>query len=90
MVDRNTLQLIVDNFKLKSSQAADPKVEKTINTRPPPSPVQKSGLQEINEDHLQTHKIYQFQNCGIVNMDSFNARGVRMENCGNIVPQVTC
>ena len=66
-----------------SPQAADPRVKKTTSPRSPDN-------QEINEDIRQTHKIYQFQNCGIVHMDSLNARGVRMENCGNSVPQVTC
>ena len=66
-----------------SPQAADPKVEKKTNSRSP-------DIQEINEDICQTHKIYQFQNCGTVYMDSLNARGVRMDNCGNNVPQVTC
>ena len=78
MVDNNTV--IVD----MSSQAADPRLEKTTNSRSP-------DIQEINEDIRQIHKIY-FQNCGTVYMpvDSFNARGVRTENCGNNVPQVTC
>ena len=66
-----------------SPQAADLRIEKTTNPRSP-------DIQEINEDFRQTHKIYQFQNCGIVYMDSLNARGVRMENCDNNVPQVTC
>ena len=80
MVNSNTV--IVD----RSSQAADPRLEKTTNSR-------SLDIQEINEDIHQTHKIY-LQNCGTVYMpltvDSFNARGVRMENCGNNVPQVTC
>ena len=66
-----------------SPQAADPRVEKKPNPRSP-------DIQEINEDICQIHKIYQFQNCGTVYMDSLNARGVRMDNCGNNVPQVTC
>ena len=78
MVDGNT-----------SSQAADPRLEKTTNFRS-----QAPDIQEVNEDIHQTHKIYnfKFQNCGTVYMpvDSFNARGVRMDNCGNNVPQVTC
>jgi hypothetical protein len=68
-------------------QAADPRVE----TRPRPE--QKCELvQEINdsEDNRRNQKIYQFQNCGAVYMDSHNAHGVRIENCGNIVPQFTC
>ena len=68
----------------RSSQAADPRLENTTKSRSP-------DIQEINEDIRQTHKIY-FQNCGTVYMpvNSFNARGVKMENCGNNVPQVTC
>ena len=80
VVERNIS--IVDS----SPQAANPRLEKTMNSRSP-------DIQEINEDIRQTHKIYyHFQNCGTVYMpvNSFNARGVRMENCGNNVPQVTC
>ena len=72
----------------RCSQAANPRLEKTTYSRSPQ--MQKSDVQEINEDIPQTHKIYHFQNCGTVYMDSFNARGVRMKNCGNNVPQVTC
>ena len=67
----------------RSPQTSGPSLEKTANS---PSP----EIQEINEDIRQAHKIYHFQNCGTVYIDSFNARGVRMENCGNNVPQVTC
>ena len=67
---------------IMSLQAADPMVEKTTNSRSP-------DIQEINEDIRQTHEIYQFQNCGTVYMDSLNARGVRIEKCGNNAPQVT-
>ena len=77
MIDRNTVN------EDKSPLSADPSLEKATNSRSP-------DIQEINEDIRQTHKIYQFQNCGIVYMDSFNARGVKMENCGNDVAQVTC
>ena len=81
MVDSNTV--IVD----KSPQAADPSLNRsgTTNSRSP-------DIQEINKDNRQTHQIYHFQNCGTVYMpvDSFNARGVRMENCSNNVPQVNC
>ena len=80
MVVSNTV--IVD----RSPQAADPSLNRTTNTRSP-------DIQELlNEDNPQTRKIYYFQNCGTVYMpvDSFNARGVRMENCGNNVPQVNC
>jgi hypothetical protein len=82
MVGRDTF--IVD----RTPQAADHKLEKTTHSKSPQT--QKSDIQEINEDIHQTHKIYHFQNCGTVYMDSNNARGVRMENCGNNVPQVTC
>ena len=82
MVDSNTV--IVD----RSPQAADPsfKLKNTTNSR-------SSDIQELlNEDNPQTRKIYYFQNCGTVYMpvDSFNARGVRMKDCGNNVSQVTC
>ena len=61
----------------------DPRLERT-RTR------NSSEIQELNEDIRQTHKIYHFHNCGTVSLDSFNARGVRTENCGNNIPQVTC
>ena len=81
MVNSNTV--IVD----RSPQAADPSLNRATNSRSP-------DIQEINKDsdNRQTHPIYHFQNCGTVYMpvDSFNARGVRMENCGNNVPQITC
>ena len=80
MVGRNTL--IID----RSTQAAD-RLEKTTNSRSPQT--QKCDMQETNGDNLQTHKLYHFQNCGAVYMDSFNASGVRTENCGNIAPKVT-
>ena len=80
MVDKNTLvnEVIVD----RSPQAADFMLEKTTDSRSPGT--QKCDIQEINEDNRQTHKIY---HCGTVNMNmnSFNARGIRMENCGNKV-----
>ena len=69
-------------------QTADHGLKNTMHSRS--SQTQKPYIQEINEDIRQTHKTYHFQNCGTVYMDSFNARGVRMENCGNNVPQVTC
>ena len=78
-MDSNTV--IVDR-----SQAADPSLKRTTNSRSP-------DMQELlNEDNPQTRKIYYFQNCGTVYMpvDSFNARGVRMKDCGNNVSQVTC
>ena len=83
MVDRNTLV-----YTDLSPQATDPKSDMTLNFRPPQT--LKCEIQEINEDNCQTHKI-NFQNCGTVNLniDSFNARGVKMRNCGNKVPQVT-
>ena len=79
-MDSNTV--IVD----RSPQAADPSLKRTTNSR-------SSDMQELlNEDNPQTRKIYYFQNCGTVYMpvDSFNARGVRMKDCGNNVSQVTC
>ena len=81
MIERNIL--IVDGSP--QLEAVDPRLEKTLNSRSP-------DVQEINEDIRQSHKIYHIQNCGTVYMpvDSFNARGVRMENCGNNVPQITC
>ena len=93
-MDRNTLinAVTVDD---RSPHAADSMLEQTMNppSRSPASGTQKCDIQEINEDNCQTHKIYQFQNCGAVtlNIDSFRTRGVRMEHCGNKVPQVaTC
>ena len=83
VVDRNTV--IVD----RSLQAADPRLEKTTDSRSPQT--QKcNNIQEINEDNHQTHKIYHFENCGTVYMDSFNTHSVKMENCGNNTPKVTC
>ena len=75
MVYRNTVD----------SSPPDPSLEKTTNSRSP-------DIEEISEDIRQTQNIYHFQNCGTVCMsvDSFNARGVSMENCGNNIPQVTC
>ena len=63
----------------------DPRLEKTTNSRSP-------DIEEMNEDFSQPHNIYLIQNCGSVCMsvDSFNAQGVRMENCNNNVPHVTC
>jgi hypothetical protein len=55
--------------------------EETTHSRHPQT--QKSDIQGMSD------MTYHFQNCGIVNMDSFNARGVRMENCHNNVP-VSC
>lgn len=66
------------------SPPPDPRLlEKTTNSRSP---------EEINEDISQTQNTYHFQNCGTVYMtvDSFNAGGVRIENCGNNIPQVNC
>ena len=84
MVDRNT---VIDSDD-RTPQAVETRLEKTTNSRSPQT--QKSNIQEINRDVRQTGKIYHFQNCGAVYMDSFNARGVRMENCGNNIPQFTC
>ena len=91
MVNENSLVNadIVD----RSPQATDQslKLEKTTSPRSPQTQKCDIKLEEINDDNRQIHTIYQFQNCGTVNLsiDSFNASGVRMENCGNIVPQVT-
>ena len=73
----------------RSPQATDPRLETTTNPR---SPDTLEIINEINEDTGKINKIYHFQNCGTVYMpvDSFNARGIRMENCGNNVPQITC
>ena len=82
MADINTVN--VD--RSTRTQTADPRSEKTTNSR-----LGSPDIQEMNEDIRQTHKIY-FQNCGTVYMPvgSFNAQGVRMDNCNNNVPQVTC
>ena len=63
----------------------DPRLETTTNSR-------SFDIDEINEDIHQTQNIYHFRNCRTVCMsvDSFNADGVRMENCGNNIPQVIC
>ena len=82
MFDRNAV--MID----RSPQTADPRLEKTKNSRSPHT--QQCDIQETNDDILQTHKIFHFQNYGTVYMDSFNAHGVRMENCGNNVPQINC
>ena len=82
MVDGNTV--IVD----RSPQAADPRMENTSNSRSPQT--QKCDIQEINKDIYRSHKMYHIENCGTVYIDSFNARGVRVENCGNNTPKVTC
>ena len=76
MVDSNTV------IFEKSAQVPDSSLEKTTNSPPP----------DINKDIRQTHRIYHIQNCGTMYMpvDSFNAHGIRMENCGNNVPQITC
>ena len=74
-----TLPVRLDTLKttnsrsLQSPPAADRKLEK--------------NPQEINEENCQAHKIYNFQNCGTVNLnvDSFNTRTITMENCGNKV-----
>jgi hypothetical protein len=49
-----------------------------------------SDIQAMYEDDRQIYNIYHFQDCGTVYLNSFNARGVTMENCGNYIPQVTC
>jgi hypothetical protein len=82
-----------DTFIVDSDpQAASHRLERTTPFRSPhtQSVTQRSDIQETNEDICQTDRIYHFQNCGTVNIDSFNARGVRMKNCGNNLPQVTC
>ena len=78
VVGKNTL---IDD---RPPPAAADRLGKTMNSGSPQS--QKSDIQEENEDISQTHKRYHFQNCGTVYMDS---RNVRMENCGNHIPQVT-
>ena len=82
MIGKNN---VIDDRPLPA--AAD-RLGETMNSGSPQT--QKSDIQEVNEDIHQTHKLYHFQNCGTVYMDSLNARGVRMENCGNHVPQFTC
>ena len=80
-VDRNTV-IVVD----MSPQAVHQRLEKITDSLSPPSPsrTQKCNIQEINEDnHHQTHKIYNFENCDTVYIDSLNAHNVRMKNCGN-------
>ena len=86
MIGNNNL---IDDSDRPTPAAAD-RLGKTMNSGSPQ--MQKSDIQEVNgdEDIRQTHKQYHFQNCGAVYIDSLNARGVRMENCGNHVPQFTC
>ena len=80
----------------RSPQTAE-RFEKTSNLNSQSPQMQKcaSDFQEIDDsedtgNHHQTRTIYQIQNCGTVYMDSFNVHGVRMENCSNNFPQVTC
>ena len=63
------------------------RLEKTTTSR---SPQTHDDIDSESEDNHKTHRIYQIQNCGTVYVDSSNAHGVRMENCSNNVPQVTC
>lgn len=72
----------------RSPRPTDLKLEKTSDSQ---SQTQRCNIQEINEDnHDQTRKIYHFENCSTVYIDSLNAHDVRMENCGNNVSKVTC
>ena len=82
MVDRDTV--IVD----LSPQAVDRRLEKITDSHSPET--QKRNIQEIDEDKRLIRKIYHFKNCGTVYMDSLNAHDVRVKNCGNNVPNVTC
>ena len=71
-----------------SPQAADPLLEKITGSRSPET--QKCNIQEIDEGKRITRKIFHFENCGTVYMDSLNAHNVKIKNCGNNVPNVTC
>ena len=71
-----------------SPQAADPLLEKITGSRSPET--QKCNIQEIEEGKRITRKIFHFENCGTVYMDSLNAHNVKIKNCGNNVPNVTC
>ena len=82
MADRDTV--IVD----LSPQAADPRLKKITDSRSPET--QKCNIQEIDEGKRITRKIFHFENCGTVYMDSLNAHNVKIKNCGNNVPNVTC
>lgn len=44
----------------------------------------------VSDDDRPQHMTYQFHNCQNVFMNAFNAHGVKVENAGNIAPQVTC
>ena len=46
----------------------------------------------FDEERYQPRKTYCFNNCGTVNVNvnSFNAHGVIMENCSNHVRQFAC
>ena len=65
-----------------------PILEKITGSRSPET--QKCNIQEIDEDKRITCKIYHFESCGTVYMDSLNAHYVKIKNCGNNVPNVTC
>ena len=85
MVGNNINNTLIDDSDMPPPGASD-RLGKTMDSGSPLT--QKYDVQEVNEDIRQTQ--YHFQNCGTVYMDSYNARGVRMENCGNHVPQVIC
>ena len=71
-----------------SPQAANFRLEKITDSRSPET--QTCNIQEIDEDKRITCKIYHFESCGTVYMDSLNAHYVKIKNCGNNVPNVTC
>ena len=64
-----------------SPQAADPLLEKITGSRSPET--QKCNIQEIDEDKRITCKIYHW-------VSLLNALYVKIKNCGNNVPSVTC
>ncbi|KAF8811960.1 hypothetical protein BYT27DRAFT_7183288 [Phlegmacium glaucopus] len=78
MVDGNSSV----NATIVNQSPADLKLKNTIN-----SPQMQNGdldTQMMNDGQAT----YCFHNCGTVYVDSFNARNVKTENCGNYAPQV--
>ncbi|KAF8802740.1 hypothetical protein BYT27DRAFT_7196283, partial [Phlegmacium glaucopus] len=50
----------------------------------------KGNAEDIgSDDNRQINKTYQLYNCQTVNINSFNARGVKVKDSGNHLPQIT-
>ncbi|KAF8811968.1 hypothetical protein BYT27DRAFT_7208042 [Phlegmacium glaucopus] len=78
VVDTNTI------VNVDQRSPADPRLEKIMNS----PQMQSAAIQAKDEDVHRSPPIH-FQNCGIVYLNSFNTRGIAMEDCGNHVSQVT-